>query len=211
MDTKGSVLGTLQYWDGAYAQELANLEDFGEEGEVWFGRGCERRMLDWVCAHVGRERSILDVGCGNGHFLCGLFARGYERLVGVDYSAKAVGLARRVAERRGQLAIGFEVGDVLGASAGGRYDLVCDKGTFDAVCLRPGADRQDLVAAYKAFVLGSLWDGGLFLITSCNWTLAELEAAFAPELSLLEALPAPATFAFGGSLGSTVTSAVFCV
>lgn len=30
-----SKLGTKDYWDTFYEKELANLEDHGEEGEIW--------------------------------------------------------------------------------------------------------------------------------------------------------------------------------
>ncbi len=33
----GSRLGRKEHWDQVYAEELANLEEHGDEGELWCG------------------------------------------------------------------------------------------------------------------------------------------------------------------------------
>jgi hypothetical protein len=35
VDLQSSELGTHAYWERAYALELANLQDLGDEGEIW--------------------------------------------------------------------------------------------------------------------------------------------------------------------------------
>ncbi|KAK7824238.1 hypothetical protein U0070_001709 [Myodes glareolus] len=49
---------------------------------------------------------------------------------------------------------------------------------------------------------------GFFLITSCNWTKAELLDVFSEGFELFEELPTP-KFSFGGRSGNTVAALVF--
>ncbi|KAI0480547.1 putative S-adenosylmethionine-dependent methyltransferase of the seven beta-strand family [Xylariaceae sp. FL0804] len=65
----------------------------------------------------------------------------------------------------------------------GGFDVVLDKGTFDAVSLSSASSSasssSSAAAAYRGRVLPLVRDaGGLFLVTSCNWTEAELRAWF---------------------------------
>lgn len=43
-----SELGTKQYWDQFYDEELTNFIDFGDSGETWFGTRNTRKIIDWV-------------------------------------------------------------------------------------------------------------------------------------------------------------------
>lgn len=71
----------------------------------------------------------------------------------------------------------------LAAARAGAWDVLLDKGTFDAVCLSADVDAatgRRRCEDYRARALRLLrpGDGGLFLVTSCNWTDAELRAWF---------------------------------
>ncbi|KAI0181005.1 putative S-adenosylmethionine-dependent methyltransferase of the seven beta-strand family [Hypoxylon sp. FL1284] len=70
---------------------------------------------------------------------------------------------------------------LTGAQARG-WDVVLDKGTFDAVSLSSETDAATghrVGGSYRARVLPLVRaDGGLFLVTSCNWTEDELRAWF---------------------------------
>ncbi|GAA5895398.1 class I SAM-dependent methyltransferase [Sporobolomyces salmoneus] len=95
---------------------------------------------------------------------------------------------------------------------GETWDLITDKGTYDAVCLsdetREGKRLQDL---YVESIAKLLQKGGIFLITSCNWTQAELEKAFVNDktgLTVHSNVPR-ASFQFGGSTGSSITTVAF--
>ncbi|KAH6624648.1 hypothetical protein B0J18DRAFT_456906 [Chaetomium sp. MPI-SDFR-AT-0129] len=60
------------------------------------------------------------------------------------------------------------------------WHIVLDKGTFDAISLSGEHDAQGrrVFENYGARVLHLLRPGGLFLVTSCNWTEAELRDWF---------------------------------
>lgn len=67
-----------------------------------------------------------------------------------------------------------------GDGAGCCWDVVLDKGTFDAVSLSGERDARGrrVCEGYAARVLQLLRPGGVFLVTSCNWTEAELRGWF---------------------------------
>ena len=57
------------------------------------------------------------------------------------------------------------------------YDVVLDKGTYDAICMNP-VDTQNQRRKYHEAIGRLVCSGGLFIITSCNWTQAELLQQF---------------------------------
>ena len=57
-----------------------------------------------------------------------------------------------------------------------RYNVITDKGTFDAIGLSEGGPAQQ--ARYITSVHSLLQSEGLLIITSCNNTLQELKEAF---------------------------------
>lgn len=170
------------------------------------------------------------VGTGNGQLLFAFSSAGYTSLTGVDYSSSSIELAQSILSARLSAASSpentdeedeeeqkslaspppnFFVADVLEVALGEKvqgvtdekWDLVTDKGTYDAVCLadetREGRSLRELYIASVAMLLPT---DGIFLITSCaytllsflvlsghadqnsltgNWTQPELEKAFA--------------------------------
>ncbi|KAI0775210.1 S-adenosyl-L-methionine-dependent methyltransferase [Trametes elegans] len=92
------------------------------------------------------------------------------------------------------------------------WDLVLDKGTFDAIAL---ADRDECGRApaegYPPRIGRVVKPGGFFLITSCNFTEEELKAKFANEETGLQyhsRITWP-TFSFGGQSGNVYSSVAF--
>ncbi|KAK6952823.1 hypothetical protein Daesc_005117 [Daldinia eschscholtzii] len=148
--------------------------------------------------------SFLDLGTGNGSLLFGLRDAGWHgRMLGVDYSRQSVEFARRIAESRSQgqdpntttitneeKPVEFLEHDILHTPASALlanvqqprgWDVVLDKGTFDAISLSSETDPQTgrrASESYRARVAPLVRDGGLFLVTSCNWTEEELKSWF---------------------------------
>ncbi|KAI6351228.1 hypothetical protein MCOR25_010070 [Pyricularia grisea] len=110
--------------------------------------------------------------------------------------------------------------DVAATPRRGSWDVVLDKGTFDAVCLSADVDAatgRRRSEDYRARVLELLrpGDGGVFLVTSCNWTEEELRAWFEGEAGEGAARLVYAgqvhyrSFSFGGVKGQTISTVCF--
>lgn len=112
-------------------------------------------------------------------------------MVGIDYSLKAVALAQKIAaERQLVESVKFYVSDCIrddlasakwvpGLEGGRGFDVVLDKGTFDAISLSDellgdGSGRR-IYEGYAENIVGAMKKGGLLVVTSCNWTGEELK------------------------------------
>ncbi|EFO18632.1 hypothetical protein LOAG_09862 [Loa loa] len=207
-----SKLAIKEYWIEHYERELKNFEEFGDEGEVWFGRSAESRLVNYVNGNEQLSKScrLIDFGCGNGSLLRALRQEGYSHLCGVDYSEEAILLAKKFTESiESSIQIDFRVADLLSESINlGKFDAVLDKGTWDSLSL--SVDRDRCLRKYKASVCKTLRPCGLFIICSCNYSRNELEKQFSDEeLKFLEEIPPKNIFEFGGRKGSTTTCMVF--
>ncbi|KAK3333193.1 S-adenosyl-L-methionine-dependent methyltransferase [Cercophora scortea] len=102
------------------------------------------------------------------------------------------------------------------------WDLVLDKGTFDAISLSDELDSHGrrICEGYGARVLALLRPGGVFLVTSCNWTEAELTGWFERASSASAGAEEGArlrragriqyrSFSFGGVQGQTISTLCF--
>lgn len=203
-------------------------------------------MLSFLDSHAAADfgldpdaAAVLDLGCGNGSMLFALRDEGWEgRLLGVDYSARSVELARAVGvSREGEEEeeeVEFRVWDVLNGElediraatttrdtdTDAGWDLVLDKGTFDAVSLSGEQDAQGrrVCEGYGERVVRLLRMGGIFLMTSCNWTEKELREWFEEKtpataetrarLRLAGRIEYP-SFSFGGVKGQTISTLCF--
>lgn len=207
-----SKLGTKEFWDSSYVLELNNFKDHGDVGEVWFGEDSALRVVRWMSSTeaISSEDSVIDLGCGNGMLLVELAEEGFTNLTGVDYSEAAIKLAQAVSSAQ-QLDIKFETFDILADSScplnGRKFKVVLDKGTYDAISLNPD-NPSEKRSLYIEAVNNLLEADGLFIITSCNWTQAELVNHFHKYFAVSHVLPTP-KFQFGGKTGNTVTSVVF--
>ncbi|KAF7316728.1 Methyltranfer-dom domain-containing protein [Mycena chlorophos] len=216
MDLTPSRLGSKEHWDDVYDRELANFEETGDEGEIWFGTQAVDKMVKWALEHVPPSQSpqTLEIGTGNGTLLLALIEAGYDpaSLCGIDYSAGAVRLARVVAAADEQnTGITFAECDFLTQDPPQiEWDLVLDKGTFDAIALgEKEEDGTSPAARYPSRLARLLKPGAVFLITSCNFTEDELRAAFEGAGLTYYSRIQHRTMTFGGKTGSSVSSVAF--
>ncbi|OCK75150.1 S-adenosyl-L-methionine-dependent methyltransferase [Lepidopterella palustris CBS 459.81] len=228
-----SELGTKEYWDNTYTVELSNHALHpSDEGTIWFSdASAEERILSFLASLdevsvLGKNEGgtrFLDLGTGNGHLLFALREEGWRgEMLGVDYSAKSVELARAIGERKSKEAgaageVRFEEWDILTQEPmewlGEGWDVVLDKGTFDAISLSGQVDGSGkrVCEGYRERVEPLVKPGGRLLITSCNWTSEELRAWFEVEGGLFEyetSVKYP-SFTFGGRTGQKVCTLCF--
>jgi len=209
IEPEASVLGKKEYWDEVYTKELENFDEIGDEGEVWFGEDVLDSMLQCLekISGITKRTAICDLGCGNGITLFKLAERGYQNLTGFDYSPYAIQLATKIAQKRNlQNVVSFKVVDFTAEIPSERFEVVLDKGTYDAICLN--ADRS-LRDKYITCVKTLLSDGGYFGITSCNFTQDEVLSNFQTQgFQYVSSVRYP-TFSFGGHQGQRVCTVYF--
>jgi SAM-dependent methyltransferase len=221
-----SDLGQKSYWDNAYTTERTNFSSNpADEGTIWFSdAGAEERMLSFLedlsdeGALDKEDCRFLDLGTGNGHLLFALREDEWEgEMVGVDYSGESIKLAGEIRDSKGEDYSGIilEEWDVLtqdpGAWSGDGFDVVLDKGTFDAICLSQDTDAQGrrICEGYSEHVAPLVKAGGRFLITSCNWTEEELRHWFDGVHFKFTGKVKYPSFTFGGKTGSSVVTLCF--
>ncbi|OJJ51334.1 hypothetical protein ASPZODRAFT_138437 [Penicilliopsis zonata CBS 506.65] len=248
-----SELGTKEYWESFYERSLSHLkcehedehgdsdsdsdDSFDDDlGTSWFS---EHRAPEKVMGYLtstgfplssNSTATVLDLGTGNGSMLALLRKHFSGTMVGVDYSAQSVMLARQLHADKN---IRFEEFDLLSSSPSsssssssehppwfveGGFDIVLDKGTFDAISLceevRAGKRVCEL---YPLLTSGLVRRGGFLVVTSCNWTEEELikwftgvntdaDAGETPLFSVFGRVAYP-RFRFGGQEGQAQTSA----
>lgn len=209
-------------WENMYDQEVQNFRDHGDEGEIWFGKGAERRVVDYVAKRFPNDIVVADLGCGNGHLCLDLHSRGFKTIIGIDYSQNAITLSYDLAKSRNIESCRFDVVDLLDPLTIPEgfiqtVDVALDKGTFDAICLGSGPEHLPLnfisktdffSLQFKSSLFSILKPMGLLIITSCNWTKDELIKIFTPEFEIIDEINHQ-SFKFGGSAGQAITTIVF--
>lgn len=97
--------------------------------------------------------------------------------------------------------------------ANGGFDIVLDKGTFDAISLSEEMVAEKRVCErYPGIVVGLVRKGGFLVVTSCNWTEDEIVRWFVEgtkeELKVWGRVEYP-RFRFGGKEGQGVCTVCF--
>jgi len=197
---------------GAEEAILKQLDALEEEGLL-------TRSAD---SHSGKALSrFLDLGTGNGHLLFSLREEDEEgsrwegEMVGVDYSETSVQLARSIDDQKEANSVRFELWDLLSDQPGDwledGFDVVLDKGTFDAISLMPRSEGlPHACGTYRQRVAPLIKPEHFLVITSCNWTKDELLDWLAPkggELQYHSEAKYP-TFTFGGQTGQSIVTLV---
>ncbi|KAF2857659.1 S-adenosyl-L-methionine-dependent methyltransferase [Piedraia hortae CBS 480.64] len=217
-----SKLGTKEYWDKVYSREVSNHQtDETDEGTVWFSESGAEEAISKLLSNVQvlkRESArFLDLGTGNGHLL--FFLRedkdedgGWKgEMIGVDYSEQSIQLAGQIAEQRGKSSVLFERWDLLQDEPRQEwmegFDVVLDKGTFDAISLMASGATHPC-ERYRERVVPLIKSGGFLCITSCNWTKEELLTWLAPadKCLIFHAEAKYPTFSFGGMTGQSIVT-----
>lgn len=80
-------------------------------------------LIDFVDRHVGKESTVLDLGCGKGAVSIHVASRG-SSVQGIDISEKAVEAARKDAERFGLTNVHFSAGDIAKVDLKESYDVI---------------------------------------------------------------------------------------
>jgi len=112
-------------------------------------------VMDLMLTDEGR---ILDVGCGFGLFAA-YFGQTHpqRRIVGVDPSARRIGMARTVAEKLGLRDHSFVVGDVRDAALEGPFDAIY---VLDVMHHLPREDQEQVLERFRSL----LAPGGMLII-----------------------------------------------
>lgn len=138
----------------------------------------------WIATRLNLNKEtdgIIDVGCGNAMTLVELANEGFADLTGVDYSRKAVDLARMVLDDNDLPNVKLLACDILADNntlPRDGFKVVHDKGTYDAVSL----NSENTAAKRRKYIENIhriLSPGGYLVLTSCNWTREELLGHFA--------------------------------
>ncbi|XP_058800931.1 EEF1A lysine methyltransferase 2 isoform X2 [Phymastichus coffea] len=111
-----SELGTREYWDKAYSLEIENYKDHGDVGEIWFGEESGTKVVRYIEDNLKlfkEDDRIMDLGCGNGMLLLSLARKGFRKLTGIDYSQKAIDLAREVLDNENYFEVELLAGDIV--------------------------------------------------------------------------------------------------
>ncbi|KOC63030.1 Methyltransferase-like protein 10 [Habropoda laboriosa] len=177
-----SELGTLDYWQRVYSEELDNFKEHGDVGEIWFGIKNSLKIIQCINMQlkVNKDDKIIDIGCGNGMTLIELARNGFKKLIGIDYSQKAIELAKEILKENNISHINLKVYDILNTEdfeLPMDFKLAHDKGTYDAISLHP-EDSALKRQSYIKNVYKILLPSGYLVLTSCNWTKEEIEKHF---------------------------------
>jgi ubiquinone/menaquinone biosynthesis C-methylase UbiE len=77
-------------------------------------------------------KSVIDIGCGPGHYAVALAARGAARVVGVDFASGMIDLAKKRAERAGVAdRCTFTLGDFLEVTGDEKFDYAVVMGYIE--------------------------------------------------------------------------------
>ena len=210
----------LHSWSNLYTDDLLRPTSSEDDLPTWFSDcNAPAKIISYLKSlGLPPETSIIDLGTGNGALLFSLREEGFlGEMLGLDYAVEGVKLAEKLAEERAfgtsggkSKRIDFMEWDILSSSPWqrGEWDLVIDKGTFDAISLSGGG--KEVGHDYRTKTLEMVKKGGLFLITSCNWTEEELKSWFERVGQLeYEGRIEYKKFSFGGQSGQSVSSVCF--
>jgi 2-polyprenyl-3-methyl-5-hydroxy-6-metoxy-1,4-benzoquinol methylase len=119
-------------FDAIYEDQKSALSRWIDN--VW--RGVVRRRFDLTLDRLAplAGKTLLDVGCGSGRYCLAYAERGATKVVGVDFAAPMIELARKHAQRLGvEKQCEFRVGTFPQVVPDGPFDASTAMGFFDYV------------------------------------------------------------------------------
>ncbi|CAE8583539.1 unnamed protein product, partial [Polarella glacialis] len=130
----------VDYWESRYrtGDKGANPDHIDDRGVGWL---CtyDGPVMQTLNAITGEDKSktLLNIGCGMDRLSEDVYADGYTNLLSSDISPSAIGeMAAKTAAT--MPAAKWFVDDVLGMTVASQsVDVVLDKGTMDALLIRP--------------------------------------------------------------------------
>lgn len=59
----GCELGTKEFWESSYSNEINNYKSHGDIGEIWFDEDSQFRVITWMIKNeIKSESKIVDLG-----------------------------------------------------------------------------------------------------------------------------------------------------
>jgi len=145
------------YWNAFYGDDEDPFDWYSSD--AWLAQAVE--------SHLGGDQrlSVLEVGCGTSTVLCRLAATGFRRLLGIDFSERAIANSIRHAKDAAfDHIVEYRLQDAM--SIEGHYDAVIDKGCLDCFI---SSERVDGALRYLDRVADILLaSGGTFFLVAVN-------------------------------------------
>jgi ubiquinone/menaquinone biosynthesis C-methylase UbiE len=152
-------LRTKKYFED-HAAKFDSLYHEGRPLERGFNRVFrkaiyERFAITFQHSEPIAGKAILDVGCGSGRYAIEFARRGAARVVGLDFSAPMLDIARQLATAAGVAErCEFRQADFLTTSLGEQFDVVIAIGFFDYMA-DPVATLRRMVEHSRGRVIGT--------------------------------------------------------
>ena len=210
-----SKLGTKQYWNESYKQEIEQFKNNENEvGDIWFGKNLQNKLVNYIRSHFpDKNTKILDVGCGNGVFLYKLAKNDYNNLYGIDYSPDSIEFAKMIIDskekkygKKYKINLYCEDINTKNKIINETFDVIHDKGSFDAFMM----NNNNTLETYHNYIKSYSKNGTTFIITSCNNTREELKNKFPLDkgFQYVDEIKNK-TFVFGGQEGQQQATQIY--
>jgi 2-polyprenyl-3-methyl-5-hydroxy-6-metoxy-1,4-benzoquinol methylase len=150
---------TKHYFE-AHAARFDSLYHEGKPLQRMFNRLVRKAIYERFAITFDRSepvagKTVLDVGCGSGRYSLEYARRGAARVVGVDFSAPMLEIARQLATERGLAdRCEFRQADFTATSLGEKFDVVIAIGFFDYQA-KPADVLRRMLEHCRGRVIGS--------------------------------------------------------
>lgn len=139
-----------QRFDAIYEDDKSAVSRWIDN--VW--RGVVRRRFDLTLERLAplAGKRLLDVGCGSGRYCLAYAERGAEYVLGVDFAAAMIDLAREYAQKAGvENRCEFRAGKFPDAVPEGEFDACTAMGFFDYI-----ADPAPIISRMRELTHGKM-------------------------------------------------------